>query len=283
MQVIRSVRRAEITFWTAMIALMRSQRLVRLAIITSLFVLCLGVLGIADLTLNHKPARNAARSPQNLVVSVSQPQAAAAVPAREQRNILVILVDSLTDADPGLEGLWLVGKLPSSPHLVFFPIFPSPRGATAGQWSGAFGLDGDGLPSAAFVEDLHAKNIQWDNYLVVDHASLADLIELAGRIAWDGKSLNGQEVVAKMPLPQLEPQAALQTQAFVAQELCHSTAALIQSADPALIWGLLTHRMRSDLELTSVQAAQNDLALIVGGPTCEFPTFQEISSLTGAE
>jgi hypothetical protein len=57
----------------------------------------------------------------------------------------------------------------------------------------------------------------------------------------------------------------------------------MQSADPALIWGLLTHRMHSDLELASVQAARNDFALIVGGPTCEFPTFQEISLLTGAE
>ncbi len=279
MMVIRSVRRAEITFWTAMIALMRSQRLVRLAIITSIFLLCLGALGIANLALHRNPAQ----SPQNLVVSVSQPQAVTAVPAQDQRNILVILVDSLSASDPRLEGLWLVGKLSSSPHLVFFPIFPSSRDGVTEPWSGAFGLDSDGLPSVAFVENLKARNLQWDNYLVVDHASLADLIELTGRIAWNGQQLSGQDVVAKMPLAQLEPQAALQSQAFVAQELCRNTASLMQTADPALIWGLLTHRMRSDLELASVQAARNDFALIVGGPTCEFPTFQEISLLTGAE
>jgi hypothetical protein len=262
-----------------MIALMRNQRLVRLAIIASIFVLCLSALGIVDLTLNRNPLQ----SSQKLVVSVSQPQAVTAVPAQDQRNILVILVDSLSASDPRLEGLWLVGKLSSNPHLVFFPIFPSSRDVVTEQWSGAFGLDGDGLPSAAFVENLKARNIQWDNYLVVDHASLADLIELTGRIAWNGQQLSGQDVVAKLPLAQLEPHAALQAQAFVAQELCHNTASLMQSADPALIWGLLTHRMRSDLELASVQAARNDFALIVGGPTCEFPTFQEISSLTGAE
>jgi hypothetical protein len=109
------------------------------------------------------------------------------------------------------------------------------------------------------------------------------LIELSGRIDWNGQQLSGPDVVEKMPLAQLEPQAALQAQAFVAQELCRNTALLMQSADPALIWGLLTHRMHSDLELASVQAARNDFALIVGGPTCEFPTFQEISLLTGAE
>jgi len=280
MQGIRSVRQAEITFWTAMIALMRSQRLVRLAILTSIFLLCLGALGIADLALKH----NSARSPQVRFVVVSQTQVVTAVPTQGQRNILVILVDSLSAGEPRLEGLWLVGKLSSSPHLLFFPIFPSSRGVAAAQpWSGDFGLDTDGLPSMAFVENLKAKNIHWDNYLVVDHASLADLIELTGRIDWNGQQLNGQDMVAKMPLAQLEPLAALQTQAFVAQELCRNTALLMQSADPALIWGLLTHRMRSDLGLASIQAARNDFALIVGGPTCEFPTFQEISSLTGAE
>ncbi len=280
MQVIRSVRRVEITFWTAMIALMRNQRLARITIIAVCLLLCVGVAGIAKLALDRKPAQNF----QEPVVSVSQLQTAAqAVPSQEQRNILVILVDSLSTSAPRLEGIWLVGKLPTNPHLVFFPIFPAPREGEEEQWSGAFALDANGQPAAAFFENLKVKKIHWDNYLLVDHPSLADLIELSGRIEWNGQQLSGPDVVEKMPLAQLEPQAALQAQAFVAQELCHNTALLMQSADPALIWGLLTHRMHSDLELASVQAARNDFSLIVGGPTCEFPTFQEISLLTGAE
>jgi hypothetical protein len=279
MQVIRSVRRVEITFWTAVIALMRNQRLARLAIIAVFLLLCLGAAGIANLALD----RDLAQSSQRLVVSVSQPQAVTTVPSQDQRNILVILVDSLSTSSPRLEGVWLVGKLSTNPHLVFFPIFPASGEGEPGQWSGAFGLDADGQPMAAFLDSLRAKNIHWDNYLLVDHPSLADLIELTGRIEWNGQQLSGPDVVAKIPLAQFEPQAALQAQAFVAQELCHNTALLMQSADPALIWGLLTHRMHSDLELASVQAARNDFSLIVGGPTCEFPTFQEISLLTGAE
>jgi len=279
MQMFRSVRRAEITFWTAMIALMKSQRLVRVAIIAAIMLLCVSMAGVASLALDRNPAQR----PQKPVVSVSQPQAATILPSPDQRNILVILVDSLSTSDPRLEGVWLVGKLSTNPHLVFFPIFPSSREEEAVIWSGAFDLDDDGQPSAAFLENLKAKNIQWDNYLLVDHPSLADLIELTGRIDWNGQSLSGVEVVAKITLAQLEPLAALQAQAFVAQELCRNTTSLMQSADPALLWGLLTHRMHSDLELASVQAARNDFALIVGGPTCEFPTFQEISWLTGAE
>jgi hypothetical protein len=279
MQVISSVRWAEITFWTALIALMRNQRLVRVAILACCLSLCVSVLGIANLVLNRHPAL----SSPNLAVSVSQPQAAIAVPSQDQHNVLVILVDSLSTSNPRLEGVWLVGKVSANPHLVFFPIFPVSREGEGEYWSGAFGLDAEGRPTAAFLENLKAENIRWDNYLLVDHPSLADLIELSGRINWDGQQLSGTELVAKIPLAQFEPQAALQAQAFVAQELCRNAASLMQSADPALIWGLLTHRMRSDLELASVQAARNDFALIVGGPTCEFPTFQEISLLTGAE
>ena len=109
------------------------------------------------------------------------------------------------------------------------------------------------------------------------------MIELTGGIDWNGQRLSGPDVVDKILLTRLEPRAALQAQAFIAQELCRNTASLMQSADPNLLWGLLTHRMRSDLEFASVQASRNDFALIVGGPSCELPTFQEISLLTGAE
>jgi hypothetical protein len=262
-----------------MIALMRNQRLARLAILVVFLLLCLGVAGIAKLALERDPAQ----SPQKLVLPVSQPQATIAVSSQDQRNILVILVDSLSSSSPSLEGVWLVGKLSTDPHLVFFPIFPTSGEGEPGQLSGVFGLEDDGQPAAAFLDRLRAKDIHWDNYLLVDHPSLADLIELTGRIEWNGQQLSGPDVVAKIPLAQLEPLAALQAQAFVAQELCRNTALLMQSADPALLWGLLTHRMHSDLELASVQAARDDFALIVGGPTCEFPTFQEISLLTGAE
>jgi hypothetical protein len=282
MQAIRSIRRVEITFWTAMIALMRNQRLARLSIIAACLFLCMSGLGFAYLILDHNPAQ----SSQKLDVSVSQLQAVTAVPAvpsQDQRNILVILVDSFSTSNPRLEGVWLVGKLSHDPHLVFFPIYPASKNSEAEQWSGVFGLDADGRPTAAFLENLKARNIRWDNYLLVDHPSLADLIELAGRIDWDGQLLSGPVVVTKISLAQLEPQAALRAQAFVAQELCRNSASLMQSADPGLLWGLLTHRMRSDLELASVQAARNDFASIVGGPTCEFPTFQEISLLAGVK
>jgi hypothetical protein len=279
MRVINSVRQAEITFWTALIVVMKNQRLVRIAILACFLLLFVGVLGIANQVLNRHPAL----SLPNLAVSISQPQAASALPSQDQSSILVILVDSLSTNNPRLEGIWLVGKVPTTPHLVFFPIFPVSKAGEADHWSGVFGLDVEGRPSAAFLENLKAENIRWDNYLLVDQPSLADLIELSGRINWAGQLLSGPELVAKIPLARFEPFAALQAQAFVAQELCRNTASLMQSADPALIWGLLTHRMRSDLELDSVRAAQNDFALIVGGPTCEFPTFQEISLLTGAE
>ncbi len=280
MQVFRSVRRAEITFWTAMIALMKSQRLVRDSYhCRNHAAMCEHGWGLQIwlwTAIQHNACRNRlSQSASRKLQRYSR--------LRTNAIFWSYLVDSLSTSNPRLEGVWLVGKLSTNPHLVFFPIFPSSWEEEVEIWSGAFDLDADGQPSAAFLENLKAKNIQWDNYLLVDHPSLADLIELTGRIDWNGQSLSGVEVVAKITLAQLEPLAALQAQAFVAQELCRNTTSLMQSADPALLWGLLTHRMHSDLELASVQAARNDFALIVGGPTCEFPTFQEISLLTGAE
>ena len=277
MQVINTVRRVEITFWTAVIPLMKRQQLFRMVVVASILIICLSVVGIIKLVMGL----NSADSLQNPVVLASQPRAAAAVLPQGQRNILIILVDNLSTGEARLEGLWLVGKLPSTPQLVFLPIYPATQDVDTDEWSAIFSLDGEGRPSESFVENLRARNIRWDNYVAIDHTALAELIELSGRIDWDGKQLSGPDVVAKMPLVQLEPQAALQAQAFVAQELCRNTGELLQNADPALLWGLLTHRMRSDLELSSVQSASKDFSLIVGGPSCEFPTFQEITLLNG--
>ena len=277
MQVINTVRRVEITFWTAVIPLMKRQQLFRIVVAASILIIGLSVVGIIKLVMGL----NSVDSPQNAVVLESLPRAATAVLPQGQRTILIILVDNLSTGEACLEGLWLVGKLPSTPQLVFFPIYPATPDDDADEWSGIFSLDGEGRPSGSFVENLRTRNIHWDNYVAIDHTALAELIELSGRFDWDGKQLSGPDVVAKMPLVQREPQAALQAQAFVAQELCRNTGALLQNADPALLWGLLTHRMRSDLELSSVQSASKDFSLIVGGPSCEFPTFQEITLLNG--
>ena len=230
MQVMRTFQRAEITFWTAMIALMRSRRLVRFAAFVMLMVVCISLIGIVDLLI----ARKATPVRQEITAPPEQPQAVLTSPLQGQRNTLVILVDSLSASPSRLEGLWLVGQLSANPQLVFFPIFPA--SAAAGEWERLFGLDSQGQPAPTFLEYLASRNIRWDHYLIVDHASLAELIELAGRIQWDGQQLSGPAVVAKMPSAQFEPLAALQAQAFVAQELCKNTAALLQSADPGLIW-----------------------------------------------
>jgi hypothetical protein len=277
MQVIRSFQRVEISFWTAMIGFMRNQRLIRITIVAMLLTGCLSVVIITDLVLTLRDAR------RTQLLANNQAQTDIIDSDQSQHNMLVILVDSLSASQTRLEGLWLVGKLAYNPRLVFFPIFPASDDLANKEWSGIFGLDQEGQPSAIFLEYLRTKNIQWDNYLIVDRTSLAEFIELAGKITWDGQSLSGPAAVARIPLAQLDPLAALQAQAFVAREICRNTTALMQSADPTLIWSLLTHRMHSDLKLDSVQSARNEFSSIVGGPLCEFPTFEQISLLTGAQ
>ena len=79
-----------------MITLMKSRRLVKIAIIGACLLLCVSVAGIVNLTLSRHPSRNL----QELIVPVSQPQAAVSAvvskdQSQDQRNILVILVRAI--------------------------------------------------------------------------------------------------------------------------------------------------------------------------------------------
>jgi hypothetical protein len=158
MQVIKSFHRVEITFWTAMIALMKSQRPVRIAILVAILLLCVSVAGVASLTLDRAPARLS----QQLLATVSQPCAAGAFRPRiapiPSQNPLAGSIPGPTQypghsgrpirrRDPRLEGVWLVGKL-SPIRTRSLPIFPA---SGEGDFVvGPFGLDADSRPPPHF-------------------------------------------------------------------------------------------------------------------------------------
>jgi hypothetical protein len=270
------IRKLEIFFWTASIRLMENRKAVRI-VLTALVLLSLGGVLAIMVEVFH-PGQTALQTPQHKGFTVGSSLPAddeTATPVKGQSNLLVILVDDLSIDKPELIGTWLVGHAGSIPQVIFLPIFPSSRQSDSVQFTSLFGLEPNGKPVEVFLDFLRAKDIWWNHYLVADNTSIAELAALTDGIRWDGKRLKGSVLNEALPTAQDTPQAAITAQARIASELCQSASDLIQEADPEVLWGLLTHRIRSDLRIEAIRSAQVQIGKPDGKPVCEFPTLRE--------
>jgi len=276
------LHRAEILFWTVSVRLMKNLRAVRILLLSLVIVLILGFVGLVCAVPLSKSSQNPGAQ-----LPVEKRQDAVKIetqrPVHGQRNFLVILVDSITSSFPELQGVWLVGKAPEAPNLIFLPLYPTGMEGELDFWSDRFGLEPDGQPTQEFFEVLRSLDLWWDYYLVLDFRTLAELIERTGGMERNGVLFSGVEVVDNLPTVELEPEAALDAQAQIADNLCRKTNVLMGDADPEVLWGLLTYRMRSDLELETIRMARDNYHFRPGGTSCEFPTFQEMTLLTVIE
>ena len=272
------INKVEILFWTASVSVMRNQRIARLAIIGVLLLFFGLIMALVWLrgqnahpvTALPDPTFPAALPPVDGQLVQNQP-----LVGLNQSNLLVILVDSFDAPEPELIGLWLVGRAYDSPQVVFLPMVPTSRPGEMELYQKIFKLDAYGSPASGFLDYLRTKKVWWDHYLVADKSSLADLVALVGGLDWDGRISTGVEVADSLPDYYLAPEAMLRAQARIASVLCQNSPVLIRNADPEIIWGLLTHRMRSDLDLEAVQDAQAQISKPGGSPVCEFPTLRK--------
>lgn len=272
------LNRVEILFWTASVSLMRNQRASRLAV--AAIVVGLSGLIVVPVMLRAQAMRSAPSVPAAVqptsLPSVDE-QMVQDQPARgvNQKNLLLILVDSLGAGEPQLMGIWLVGQVNDMPQVVFLPLYPTSRPDESELFHKLFSLDAYGKPAAGLLDYLITKKVWWDHYLVADKGSLADLIALAGGLDWEGQVSGGPEVVESLPGQSAPLEMKLRAQSRVALVLCENSPQLIQNANPEIIWGLLTHRMRSDIDLEAVKALQEQISKPGGSPVCEFPTLRQ--------
>ena len=142
----------------------------------------------------------------------------------------------------------------------------------------AFSLEKDGELSADFKQALQAKDLWWDNYLVVDRGILATLVELSGGIDLGNGRSDGQQVVGLLPIAEQNPKTALELQARIAQGICQRFDTILQNASPETIielfvGGALTQSLHSDLAPDQLLASWKRMRG-AGGLTCEFPTLK---------
>jgi hypothetical protein len=192
-------------------------------------------------------------------------------PATGQRNLLVIGIDDLSSPSPRLESVWLVSYFPGHSVFTLFPIYPdilengkSDRQALAKDFS----LDAHDTPNQAFF-DLMGRETWWNNYLVIDEAGWAAILDFLGGVISDGRPLDGSGARGSLTLWG-DLLASLHAQTELLQAACLRAAALRQE-EAIQGLSLLAPHVRSDLDLTQDLRDGSTETGSRLGLRCEFP------------
>jgi hypothetical protein len=203
-----------------------------------------------------------------------------AIPAR-QRNLLIIGVDDLRAKSPRLISVWMIFYLLDTPHFMLVPIYPTTHSGGFDQpfldesLSNTFQLDPEQAPGAEFLQSLHAKDLWWSGYIILDQTALDAIRKfVGGKVA--KSNLNHPLSSRNIPDPQQDTRAALIGQARFAQDLCGGAAGLfsIETSQILDLFTRLSSHVRTDLDL---QQAIEEIQFSLrngGGVSCEFPSLE---------
>jgi hypothetical protein len=264
--------RIEIAFWVGLVAVLRDRRVTRLTLAALVGLLMLVVLMLTAFSWPFSSQPNRLMPEQ---VATIQGVAHLKRPANGQKNLLLVVVDDLSGNEPSLQGVWMLIKAPSGRKVTFMPVYPTGSEQSV-DLERLFNNPADEIPSGAFLGALEAQGHWWDNYLVVDQAALAALVDLSGSIDLGNGSLNGQQVVGLLSIAGQDDQTAQDFQARLARGICRRLNNTLQNAGFEAITGILTgegapDQASSDLSREALQASWSGMQA-AGGLECEFPT-----------
>jgi hypothetical protein len=228
-----------------------------------LFCACLFLGGWAGVSVARS---NVARQ----IFHLRRPASGLAQPANGQRNLLVIGVDRLDNAQPRLESVWLALYFPGRSPVAFLPLYPGPGGEEA--LPAAFELTPAGDPGERFLEQLRREQLWWSGIVLLDEAGLAAALDFLGGLPVGERPLGGALALASLARPWEDPAGALQGQTALLQASCAAAAG--RDFDPREIRQFLrdtSGHLRADFELSQAAEEWLDLAGEAPGLTCEFP------------
>lgn len=210
------------------------------------------------------------------------------VAANGQRNLLLIGVDELESTNPQLKSVWLVLQIAthSPQRFTLVPLYPAVGDqvlVAQEQLQASFRLDANGAVQQKFFDEIKAADFWWSNYLVIDQAGLAELIDLGGGIDLGHGSLKGKQVTQLLTAPELQADTALGAQAAVFQAVCSQSAEKLLSLDAKKIFQKLGGHLRTDLEIERLTQEWQMPLILAGRPSCEFPTLQASQMQIGAQ
>jgi hypothetical protein len=262
----------EIAFWMGVACILRNRRIHRPFLIAFIALLCLTALMLTAFSWAYINLPDRLQAPKTAAIHTS---AYLSRPENGQNNLLLVLVDDYSLDEISLEGAWMLIYAPSGLRVTFMPVYPS-EAAGPGRLESTLRLGKNGHLPASFVNALQAKGFWWDNHLVVDHALLAGLVEMAGGIDIGNGLSNGQQVVDLLPIAGQDAQTALELQARIARGVCQRFDAILHAASPEAIVDLLINGTSPELALSDLSSDMLRLSWSrmrnAGGLDCEFPT-----------
>ncbi len=197
------------------------------------------------------------------------------MPATSQRNLLVIGVDDLTQAQPRLESVWLVIYFVDSARVTLLPVFPSATDAAYNRLlDESFSLDGNGQPDERFWEVIAALAFWWNKSILVDQGSSAEIshalqVENSADLFTRGASSPGR--IASWSQ---DPQAALLGQRALFEALCDSFRQAKSITTLQTILLQIPAHLRPGAENFPVLVDWFEMAARKDQLHCEFPTLE---------
>lgn len=267
-------QRLEILFWKAAIALMGDRKVHRIMLSSVLVLLILVVIFSLAIPAFGGGSGKAAPFVKPTIVLTPTPDHPS-IGANGQRNILLILVNSLEEQSPLLEGVWLAIYMPSGTPMTLLPLYPGGVDGTSSQdafLESVFRLSPERAVDPAFFNAIQDKGVWWSNYIIIDNTVLAKLVDLSGGIDRGSKHLDGQQVIASLAGNADKPQSAQVEQAFMLQKFCQNKANLAKTLNPDLISSSLADHFQTDIELERMSKGLKNLHALGNSYACEFPT-----------
>jgi hypothetical protein len=137
-----------------------------------------------------------------IAVQTGRSAALAPHPAGDSQNSRTILVhvDSLESEQPVLQSVWVAVLFQSKDQTVlsFVPLFPAPPGQpSTASLAQSFSMTSQGEPSAAFWRRLKSHQIDWDDFILVDDAGLANSSTWLGPM--DGTNIPVTGLISALP------------------------------------------------------------------------------------
>lgn len=263
------LNRFEIALWVALddaIQYIRTTSSGPIVVVLSAVVILFGILTI---TASHSP--NPSNPPPAAPV-VGTP--AAFFGNNEQENIVLGWVERLEDG-ARLEGLWLIVRSQQDNEVSFFPLLPSAQSAqTPDELDAGFRWSPRSQADPAFINALDSKNLLWNQYLILDRASLSGLLHLTGGAPLNGVAVMPDQLLAGLTTVTPAGEARIR-QAQVLDGLCRDWERSFAAADPNLMAGLWLNTAVTDMSQTYFQQTWQEI-IGNGGLNCQFPTLSPL-------
>ncbi len=197
-------------------------------------------------------------------------------PRTGQRTVLVVGVDDLKAEQPRLQSVWLAMYIPSSPGLTLAPLYPAitdSQPQANEDLRAAFALTPERTPAPAFTEAIQRYDLRWNQYVVLDAAGLATLVDFFGGVELGATRLDGAAIIRYLADHEGEVGTAIESQAALMKALCARSNQAGEQIDVYQLFTLLDGHLSTSMTAASILDDWQTLGS-AGSRLCKFPTLR---------